>query len=60
VLHPRSHVVDEDGHQVDVFDPMDVFTPESPVMIDGRASRVLSAKRRSMRGYPVLVEVTCA
>lgn len=59
-LHPNTRVVDADGLPVATVDPMDVFAPESTVTIDGRASRVLSTKRRSMRGYPVLIEVTCA
>ncbi|GAW50611.1 MULTISPECIES: hypothetical protein [unclassified Nocardioides] len=60
LLHPRTQVVDGDGRVVALVDPMTVFTPESPVTISGRKSRVLSAKQTKIRNSVLSVEVTCA
>lgn len=59
-LHPRTRVLDDDGHLVATVDPLEVFTPESPVEINGRVSRVLSAKATTIRSSTMAVEVTCA
>jgi hypothetical protein len=59
-LHPQTRTVPaEDTVQV-TLDPLAVFTPESPVTIRGRDSRVLAAKPHTIRGKVVMVEVTCA
>lgn len=59
-LHPRTRVLDAEGQIVDTVDPLEVFTPESPVTIGGRASRVLSVKVTKVRSSVLGVEVTCA
>jgi len=59
-LHPASDVLDPAGQVVGRVDPLAVFTPESPVTIEGRASRVLTVKRHKVRGAVYAVEVTCA
>lgn len=59
-LHPVTRVLDDTHHVVDHVDPLEVFTPESPVTINGRSSRVLSAKANVVRSSVVSVEVTCA
>ncbi len=58
ICHPRTWVTVDDTTLM--VDPLEVFTPESTVTIAGRTSRVLAAKERKIRGYAVLVEVTCA
>lgn len=60
VLHPRTRITVDDDGIVGTVDPLDLFRPESTVTINGRASRVLAAKARTMRGYTVAIEVTCA
>lgn len=60
LLHPRSHVVDDEGQRIDTVDPLQVFTPESPVTVNGRTTRVLTAKTLSVRSSVMAVEVTCA
>lgn len=59
-LHPQTRTVPvEDAVQL-TLDPLTVFTPESPVEIRGRLSRVLATKPHTVRGKVVMVEVTCA
>lgn len=59
VLHPRTKATAVDT-SVTTVDPMDVFTAESEIVIEGRMSHVITAKRSKLRGYTVAVEVTCA
>lgn len=62
LLHPRTHVIEGvlTRTVVATVDPLEVFTPESPVTVNGRASRVLSAKHLKVRNSILAVEVTCA
>lgn len=59
-LHPVTRVLDDTHHAIDWVDPLEVFTPESPVTINGRTSRVLSVKATKVRSSTLSVEVTCA
>lgn len=54
-LHPQTRTTT--GATID---PLAVFTPESPVTIRGRATRVLACKPHTLRGTTAMVEVTCA
>lgn len=54
-LHPRTRTTTQT-----IVDPATVFTPESPVTIRGRATRVISTKVHTIRGTTAAVEVTCA
>lgn len=56
-LHPRARIV---GAGQSTVDPAAVFTPESPVTIRGRTTRVLAVKAHTIRGNTAMVEVTCA
>lgn len=58
ILHPRSQATAGDG-TITTVDPMEVFTAESSVDIQGRVSQVITAKRNRLRGYTVSVEVVC-
>lgn len=58
-LHPQTRTVPAEGAAT-VVDPLQVFTPESPVVVRGRQSTVLAAKPHTMRGRTVAVEVTCS
>lgn len=58
-LHPHTKATAEDG-TVSLHDPMELFAPESEVLIDERTSRVITAKRLKLRSYVTAVEVTCA
>lgn len=59
-LHPQTRTVPAPDTVQVTIDPLAVFTPESPVTIRGRVSRVLAAKPHTVRGRVVMVEVTCA
>lgn len=60
-LHPRTRTVPTDGPTGQrTIDPATVFTPESPVVIRGRTTRVIAAKVHTLRGQTAMVEVTCA
>jgi len=60
-LHPDSRAtLRAEPHTPSVVDPLEVFTPESEVDLGGRLSRVITARRITMRGYVVSIEVTCS
>lgn len=60
-LHPRTRTVPTGGPAGQrTIDPAIVFTPESPVTIRGRDTKVITTKVHTMRGQTVMVEVTCA
>lgn len=59
ILHPTTRVLNGAGVVVGTVDPLAAFTPESPVTIRDRATRVLAAKPHTLRGRTVAVEVTC-
>jgi len=56
-LHPRTYATA--GGVRTTVDPMELFSAESEVIVDGRTSRVISTKQAKLRGYVVAVEVTC-
>lgn len=58
--HPATRVVNDSGQHIGTVDPVAVFTPESPVTINGRTSRVLAVKPAKVRSVVMAVEVTCA
>lgn len=59
-LHPRTRTVPAEGQVQETVDPLEVFTPESAVVIRGRATRVITCKPHTLRGTTAMVEVTCA
>lgn len=60
ILHPRTRTVPSVEHIQTTIDPLVVFTPESPVTIRGRTTKVISCKPHTLRGTTAMVEVTCA